>query len=310
AQSLLFLNRRGYAPLTLCRTCGHRFECPRCTSWLVEHRASNSLACHHCGYHIKVPDTCPECDDTDSLAPCGPGVERIEEEVKHAFPDAKVMTLSSDMSEDQTELRSALDKIRDHKIDIVVGTQIIAKGHHFPKLELVGVVDADLGLHGGDLRAAERSYQLLHQVAGRAGREKGSKGRVYLQSWNPAARVIQALASGDRDQFLEAEAEERSAAHMPPYARLAAIIVSSPKEAEAGEIARKLASNAPNGPGVMTYGPAPAPLYRIRGKYRYRLLVHAEKQLNIQKSIAAWIASHKIPSTARVQVDIDPQSFL
>ncbi|MAM35516.1 MAG: primosomal protein N' [Micavibrio sp.] len=310
AQSLLFLNRRGYAPLTLCRTCGYRFECPRCTAWLVEHRHPNGLNCHHCGYGIPIPEKCPECGEEDSLAPCGPGIERIEEEAKSHFPDARIAVLSSDISEDQSELRKMLDQIRRHKYDIVIGTQIIAKGHHFPKLATVGIVDADIGLHGGDLRAAERSFQLLHQVAGRAGRELGVQGRVFLQSFNPSSRVIEALASGDRDQFLDVEAEERKAANMPPYARLGAIIIFCVDEDVTIATARNLAKCAPNGPGLVTYGPAQAPLYRIRGRYRYRFLVHAEKHLNIQKAISDWRALVKIPSTVKVQIDIDPQSFL
>ncbi len=310
AQSLLFLNRRGYAPLTLCRTCGHRFECPRCTAWLVEHRGSHLLQCHHCGYGLKSPDTCPECEDEDSLAPCGPGVERIEEEIKLHFPDARIAVLSSDTGQDPALLRKILKQMRNHELDIIIGTQILAKGHHFPKLATVGVVDADLGLHGGDLRAAERSFQLLHQVAGRAGREQGVEGRVFLQSWNPESRVIQALAGGDRDEFLKVESEERKIADMPPYSRLAGIIVSGIKDEEAEAIAKALAVKSPNGEGIKTYGPAPAPMFRIRGKYRYRLLIHADKKLNIQKAIAEWLAQVKIPSTLKVQIDIDPQSFL
>ncbi len=310
AQSLLFLNRRGYAPLTLCRTCGHRFECPRCTAWLVEHRGSHLLQCHHCGYGLKIPDTCPECEDKDSLAPCGPGVERIEEEVRFHFPEARIAVLSSDTGQDPTLLRKILKQMRNHELDIIIGTQILAKGHHFPKLATVGVVDADLGLHGGDLRAAERSFQLLHQVAGRAGREQGVEGRVFLQSWNPESRVIQALAGGDRDEFLKVESEERKMADMPPYSRLAGVIVSGLKDEEAENIARVLAVKSPNGEGIKTYGPAAAPMFRIRGKYRYRLLVHADKKLNIQKAVADWLAQVKIPSTLKVQVDIDPQSFL
>lgn len=310
AQSLLFLNRRGYAPLTLCRTCGHRFECPRCTAWLVEHKASHLLQCHHCGYSIKIPDTCPECEDKDSLAPCGPGVERIEEEVKLHFPEARIAVLSSDTGADTEALKKILNQMRNHELDIIIGTQILAKGHHFPKLATVGVVDADLGLHGGDLRAAERSFQLLHQVAGRAGREQGVEGRVFLQSWNPDSRVIQALAAGDRDEFLKVEAEERKVANMPPYSRLAAIILSGTKDEEVEAVAKALAVKSPNGEGIRTYGPAPAPMFRIRGRYRYRLLVHADKNLNIQKAVKEWLALVKVPSALKLQIDIDPQSFL
>lgn len=307
-QSLLFLNRRGYAPLTLCRTCGHRFECARCSAWLIEHRKTGKLHCHHCGYDVKIPEKCPSCGEADTLAACGPGVERVFEEVKEYFPDARVKILSSDTAQTHDELKSVLRDIRDHNIDIIIGTQIIAKGHHFPKLTCVGVVDADLGLSGGDLRATERTFQLLHQVAGRAGRE-AEKGAVYLQTFTPEGRVMQALATGERDDFLEVEASERESARMPPFTRLAGIIISGRDEKQVLAVSKELGMSAPNGPGINTLGPADAPMYRLRGKYRRRLLVRADKTIDIQKAIAAWLKSVQTPSTVRVQVDIDPQSF-
>lgn len=307
-QSLLFLNRRGYAPLTLCRACGHRFECPRCSAWLIEHRKTGKLHCHHCDYHTRVPDACPQCGETDSLAPCGPGVERIAEEVKERFPQARTVILSSDTATTHDQLKSILSDIQDHKVDIIIGTQIIAKGHHFPKLTCVGVIDADLGLAGGDLRATERTYQLLHQVAGRAGRD-ADKGHVYIQTFNPENKVMQALAGHDRDTFLEVESAARESAHMPPFSRLAGIIVSGRDEEQVRLAAIELGKTAPHGPGLQTLGPAEAPLYRLRGKFRRRLLVRADKSLDIQKTIAAWVGGLKLPSTIRVQIDIDPQSF-
>ncbi|HQX26571.1 MAG TPA: primosomal protein N' [Alphaproteobacteria bacterium] len=307
-QVLLFLNRRGYAPLTLCRTCGHRLNCPRCTAWLVEHKKGSLLQCHHCGYNMKPPKTCPECNDEHSFAACGPGVERIIEEVKAYFPDARTMLLASDTAESNDKLREMLQDIRDRKVDIIVGTQIIAKGHHFPNLTLVGVIDADLGLNGGELRAAERTYQLLHQVAGRAGREE-KKGTVYLQTFMPEHGIMRALAYEARDKFLEVEAHERKLADMPPYSRLAGIIVSGRDEAEALHIAKELGRTAPQDQGIQTLGPAPAPFARLRGKYRFRLLVRADKDVNIQKQIGAWLDKIKLPSNVRVQIDIDPQNF-
>jgi primosomal protein N' (replication factor Y) len=308
-QVLLFLNRRGYAPLTLCRKCGHRMNCPRCTAWLVEHKNPHKLQCHHCGYNTRPPNNCPECNEEHSLVACGPGVERIYEEVKANFPDARVMMLASDAVEDNATLKSMLDDIRDHKIDIVIGTQIIAKGHHFPNLTLVGVIDADLGLSGGELRGAERTYQLLHQVAGRAGREQ-KKGRVFLQTYMPEHRIMQAMAAGTRDPFLEVEALEREQAHMPPYSRLVGIIIAGRDEGQVIEVAKALGRTAPQTDSIQTLGPAPAPFARLRGKFRYRLLVRAEKSLNIQKTIAHWLKGTKIPSTVRVYIDIDPQSFV
>ena len=309
-QSLLFLNRRGYAPLTLCRACGHRFECPRCTAWLVEHRAKNKFNCHHCGYEGPVPNACPSCGETESLVPCGPGVERIEEEVKALFPHARIAVLSSDTAGEAQDLQKSLENIREHNIDIVIGTQILAKGHHFPKLATVGVVDADLGLHGGDLRAAERSYQVLHQVSGRAGRAHDVEGHVYLQSYNPEAKVMKALASGDRDAFLHAERQERKMAEMPPFARLVAVIISATDESLVMGFSKLMARTAPNADGLVTYGPAQAPIYRIRGRYRCRFLIQADKKLHVQKVVADWIGHLKIPAAIKIQSDIDPQSFL
>jgi primosomal protein N' (replication factor Y) len=308
-QSLLFLNRRGYAPLTICRTCGYRINCPRCTAWLVEHRHSSRLHCHHCGYAMPTPKKCPECEDEDSLASCGPGVERIKEEVESYFPDAAVVVLASDTMQSHEELSAVLKDIKDHKYDIIIGTQIVAKGHHFPKLTCVGVVDADLGLQGGDLRAAERTYQLLHQVAGRAGRED-LPGKVYLQTWVPKNKVMQALSSQSRDVFLNVEADEREAALMPPYSRLVGIIVSGKDEEQVMQTAQELGQVAPQAEGLLTLGPAEAPFYRLRGNFRRRLLVRAEKKIDVQKTVKEWISKVKVPSKIRVYIDIDPQSFL
>ncbi len=316
-QSLLFLNRRGYAPLTLCRTCGHRMECPRCTAWLVEHKSSGRLHCHHCGYHAAIPKNCPECDDIDSFAACGPGVERIFEEAKINFPDARIMVLASDVADSNEELKNMLAKIIAGEVDIIIGTQIIAKGHHFPNLTFVAIIDADLGLKGGDLRAAERTYQMLQQVAGRAGREQ-KRGRVLLQSWMPDHRIMQAMSSannGGRDEFLSVELAEREAANMPPFSRLAGIIISGRDERQVMDTAKALGRTAPQGVSeegghIQTLGPAPAPMARLRGKYRYRLLVRADKEIDIQKTLVAWVGAVKVPSNVRVYIDIDPQSFL
>ncbi len=308
-QALLFLNRRGYAPLTLCRGCGHRLECPRCTAWLVEHKSFGNLQCHHCGFTAQLPKTCPECAAEDSFAACGPGVERIHEEVKSLFPDARTMVLASDTAENQDDLKAMLAKIHNNEVDIIIGTQIIAKGHHFPQLTCVGVIDADLGLTGGELRAAERVYQLLHQVAGRAGREE-KNGTVYLQTFMPEHRIMKALQEGVRDSFLEVEAAEREQARMPPYARLAGIIVSGRDERQVIEISKELGKAAPQGPNINTFGPAPAPYAKLRGKYRYRFLVRTDKNVDIQKAIAKWVSQVKAPSAVRIAIDIDPQSFL
>ncbi len=310
-QALLFLNRRGYAPLTLCRSCGHRLECPQCTSWLVEHRQAGRVACHHCGFGGRMPDKCPKCSATDSLVPCGPGVERIAEEVAQTFPAARPIILASDMAGEKGEhLGDALAQIQSGAADIIIGTQIIAKGHHFPRLTFVGVVDADIGLKGGDLRASEQTWQLLHQVAGRAGRVAGRQGHVMVQTYMPEARVMQALADHDRNAFLDVELYERSAAHMPPFARMAAVIVSGLHEKDVVENARALARAAPQAEGLELMGPAPAPLYRLRGRFRMRFLLLADKRFPMQAYMRDWLNSVKLPSSIRVSPDIDPYSFV
>jgi primosomal protein N' (replication factor Y) len=308
-QSLLFLNRRGYAPLTLCRTCGHRLQCPSCTTWLVEHRLARRLQCHHCGYSAPLPRTCPQCQADDNFAACGPGVERIAEEVAELFPQARLALATSDTVPGPEEADAFVRKMEAREIDIVVGTQIVAKGHHFPHLTLVGVVDADLGLAGGDLRAAERTFQVLHQVSGRAGRAQHA-GKVLLQTYVPEHPVIRALVGGDRDRFLAAESADRRRFGWPPFGRLAAIIVSGRDEAEVDRVARRLGQTAPRGNGIAVLGPAPAPLAVLRTRHRRRLLVKAERQVVIQDAIAPWIAAAGAPGTVRIQVDIDPHSFL
>ncbi len=309
-QSLLFLNRRGYAPLTLCRTCGHRIDCPHCSAWMVEHKQAKRLSCHHCGHSMPKPTACPKCSAVDSLVPIGPGVERIAEEVRDFFPQARTLVLASDTAgDDGAALYQALEAIRSHSVDVIIGTQIIAKGHHFPKLTLVGVVDADLGLSGGDLRASEHTWQLLHQVAGRAGRES-APGRVMLQTFMPENRVMQSLTQHDRDAFVAVELEERAQARMPPYARLAAIIVSGTNPQKAEETARALAQMAPHADGLSILGPAQAAIYKLRNHFRWRLLLCADKSFPMQEYIRDWLSRAKPPSTIRIGVDIDPYSFL
>jgi primosomal protein N' (replication factor Y) len=308
-QALLFLNRRGYAPLTLCRTCGHRVECPNCTAWLVEHRFRGRLICHHCGFNTPRPVECPACNAQDSLVACGPGVERLLEEVKLHFPEARAMVLASDLIASPRAAQALIQQIAEHEVDVVIGTQIVAKGHHFPDLALVGVVDADLGLSGGDLRAAERTFQLLYQVAGRAGRANGD-GRALLQTYQPQHPVIAALASGQRERFIEAEKRARADAGMPPYGRLAALILSSEDETQVDAAARAMSVAAPHLEGVRVLGPAPAPLALLRGRHRRRLLLKTRREVDIQAVLQAWVAAVPLPNAVRLQVDVDPYSFL
>jgi len=308
-QSLLFLNRRGFAPLTLCRHCGHRFNCPNCTAWMVEHRLMHRLACHHCGHVMPPPAACPECGEEDSLVACGPGVERIADEVAALFPDARTAIVTSDTIWSPAKAAEFVAAMEVGAIDIVIGTQLVTKGYHFPNLTLVGVVDADLGLQGGDLRAAERSFQQIQQVAGRAGR--GDKpGRVLVQTHDPEAPVIAAIVSGDAPGFYAAETEARREAAMPPFGRLAAIVISSEDSAEADTVARRIAAAAPEVDGMAVFGPAPAPLAMLRGRHRQRLLVHAARALDVQDVIRDWLGTVEWGAKVRVAVDVDPYSFL
>ncbi len=311
-QVLLFLNRRGFAPLTLCRVCGHRLGCPNCTAWLVEHRLAGRLQCHHCGYWAPAPKTCENCGAEGSMAACGPGIERLSEEVALLFPEARSLLVSSDSLSGPAAAQALIEQIQAREVDLLIGTQIIAKGHHFPLLTLVGVVDGDLGLAGGDLRAAERTYQLLHQVAGRAGRAE-RPGRVLIQTSDPEHPVMQALASqapDARDRFLEVEAECRKLAGMPPFARLAALILSGPDARQVDEVARRLARTRPHLEGVDILGPAPAPFAILRGRHRRRFLIRTRRDIAPQGVLRPWLAPLELPGQVRLQIDIDPYSFL
>ena len=308
-QAMLFLNRRGYAPLTLCRHCGHRMRCPNCTAWLVEHRAQRRLTCHHCGHAEPPPTECPECATPNCLTPVGPGVERILEEATVLWPDARRLVMASDTIPGPAAAAAAAQTIQDRTVDLIIGTQIVAKGWHFPHLTLVGVVDADLGLAGGDLRAAERTVQLLHQVAGRAGRAEAT-GQVLLQTFSPEHPVMLALVSGDLDAFMAAEADMRRPGHWPPFGRLAALIVSSEDEREAERTARDLGRAAPEGEGMEVLGPAPAPLALLRGRHRRRLLLKTRRDVAVQPVLREWLARVPVPNSVRVQVDVDPVGFL
>jgi primosomal protein N' (replication factor Y) len=308
-QSLLFLNRRGYAPLTLCRHCGFRFKCPNCSAWLVEHRLSQRLACHHCGHEVPPPPVCPECGEPDCLVACGPGVERIADEVAELLPGARVAVVTSDTVASAAAAAEFVAKAEGGAIDVIVGTQLVTKGFHFPELTLVGVVDADLGLEGGDLRAGERTFSQIAQVAGRAGR--GAKpGEVLIQTRHPDAPVIAALANGDRDAFYAAETQGRRDAGAPPFGRWAAIILSSEDEREAREAAVRLGDVRPRLADVQILGPAPAPLALLRGRYRYRFLVNAKRSANLQGVLRDWIGGVQFAPGVRVGVDIDPYSFV
>ncbi len=308
-QSMLFLNRRGYAPLTICRDCGHRIQCPNCTSWLTEHRKTKSLICHHCGYTTSIPPRCPSCGAEEGLTACGPGVERIAEEVSKRFPMARIGILSSDITSTLSEVSEVIRKMENHEIDILIGTQILAKGHNFPSLTVVGIVDADLGLMGSDLRASERTYQLLSQVSGRAGRG-AKKGVVYLQTLYPENAVLKALLDNNRASFIELEKQSRRLLKLPPFGKLAALIVSGDNQDMVEKTAVSLGKCAPNTDMITTLGPAPAPIFMLRGKYRFRLLLKTARTINIQEVIRTWLSRVSHSPRVRVEVDIDPYSFM
>lgn len=307
-QAMLFLNRRGYAPLTLCESCGHKVTCTNCSAWLVEHRYHRKLVCHHCGFETAVPLICPQCHAVCSFIACGPGVERVAEEFAVSFPKARTAIASSDTLHGPAETQAAIRAMAKHDIDVVIGTQILAKGHHFPQLTLVGIVDADLGGANGDIRARERTFQLLHQVAGRAGRAD-KPGVVLVQTRNPEDAVMKALAEGRRNSFYEQERKFRERAQAPPFGRLAAIILSGIDPAAVRDAGRLLAKAAPKAPGVKVWGPTPAFYQILRGRTRERLLVQAERHVDVQAYLRAWISRADCPKHVRLTVDVDPVSF-
>ena len=309
-QALLFLNRRGYAPLTLCRACGFRLNCPNCDAWLVDHRFKRQLVCHHCGFTTPPPAACPKCQTPDSFVACGPGVERLEEEAAMLFPDSRIMVLSSDLIASIERMREEFLAIEQGRVDIVIGTQLVAKGHHFPKLNLVGVVDADLGLGSGDPRAAERTFQLLHQVIGRAGREEG-RGMGYLQTHQPEHPVMKALIAQDREAFYDSEIAVRERAAYPPFGRLASLLVTGADKHATEAFARKLAASAPLTEEVRVLGPAEAPLAVVRGRHRFRLMVKSARNFDLSAYMRAWLEqAPKRKGDIKLDVDVDPQSFL
>ncbi len=308
-QSLLFLNRRGYAPLTLCRPCGHRMQCPNCTSWLIEHKRTGRLHCHYCGHAERIPTLCPSCGADGAMAACGPGIERILEEVKQRFPEARSMVAASDTLTGPQAAQELVDLMKGDDIDILIGTQIMAKGYHFPRLAAVGVVDADLGLYGADPRASERTFQLLQQVAGRSGRE-GAMGRVLLQTTAPDHPVMRAIKDGDRDGFIKAEMQERELYFLPPFSRMATITVSGSNADQVATAAKVLASFAPQHEGVRVLGPAPAPVTVLRGRTRHRMMIRCRRNFDLPEIIRRWLAAiPPPPRTLRIIVDMDPQSF-
>ncbi len=308
-QALLYLNRRGYAPLIICRKCGERLKSPDTDSWLVEHRSTGRAVCHHTGFSMPIPKACPECGDDEGLTSVGPGVERVAEEAKELFPSAKIEILSSDTAGNQEQIKERMRAMAAGEIDIMVGTQMVVKGHNFPHLTFVGVVDGDLSLAGGDLRAGERTYQTLVQVAGRAGRAD-KPGRALIQTHQPEHEALQALAAGDREGFIKAELDMRKILGLPPFGRLAAIIISAPNAILADEFARKVLQAHPSTDGIEILGPAEPPITILRGRHRRRFLIRAKQNKNLSAFMQSWRNRIKIPPKTKMQIDIDPQGFM
>ncbi len=308
-QTLLFLNRRGYAPIRLCKKCGEKIKCPHCSVLMTEHRHMHRMLCHQCGYTRPIPKTCPECGTNDSFISCGAGVEKIEEEIKSLFQTAHVEIVTSDTVSSPQQFEEIINRLSDHSIDILIGTQMLAKGHNFPDLTVIGIMDADFSLTGGDLRASERTFQLLQQVSGRAGRAT-KRGETYLQTYSPENNVIHALKNQNRNDFMETEKNARKLLSMPPYGRLGAIIISGKTESFVQKHASLLIKKAPFLRGVEFLGPVQAPLYRLRGKFRYRILIKSEKKIALQKIITDWLGKVTTPSSIQIKIDIDPYSFL
>lgn len=309
-QVLLYLNRRGFAPLTICRSCGERLKSPDTDSYLVEHRFSGRLICHLTGFSMPKPDKCPHCNTPDALHPVGPGVERLAEEVAILFPHANTQIFSSDTASNPEQIRKLISRMEQSQIDILIGTQIAAKGHNFPNLTLVGVVDADMGLGGADLRAGERTYQTLIQVAGRAGRAQ-LPGRALLQTHQPEHEAIEALLAGDRQRFVNAELNLRQDMGFPPFGRLAAVVVSASNEKAADTAARDFAALAPAATGdIEIWGPSEPVFAMVRGRWRRRLLIRASKQTDLSQYMQDWRQRYPIRASIRIKIDIDPYSFL
>ncbi len=307
-QVLLFLNRRGYSPLMLCKSCGYRYSCSACSAWLVYHKSKARLECHHCGQVWGIKKACPGCKDETDWVACGPGVERIAHEVELAFPKSRIQIVAKDTMQKLQESEGILDKIENHEVDIIIGTQIITKGYHFPLLHLVGVIDGDLGLQGGELKASERTYQLLNQVSGRAGRVK-ERGIVYIQTYHPDSTILQAIKENNEHKFFDYEINARKTYQMPPFRRMAAILITGNDENQTLSLATTIVKHAPIHDNLTILGPAPSIMFKLKNKYRYRILVSCDIKYNLQEVIKAWLAKVKAPSWANIKIDIDPYSF-
>ena len=306
-QAMLFINRRGFAPITQCKKCGWTSVCPECSVGMTYHKRIGKLLCHMCGRTMPMPKTCPDCGGDVSMR--GVGLEKIEQEVNVRFPNARTALVSSDIITSRQSLERLVNKIEQGEIDIIIGTQILAKGHHFPNLTLVGVIDADMGLFGTDFRAAEHTFQQLFQVAGRAGRGEYA-GRVLLQTYQPEHPVLTAICASDRDSFMQTDMMGRKMANMPPYGQLIAVIVEGQRESALQSYCNALRDAIPNLKGAKIMGPITAQIYQIRNWYRMRFLVAGSRNANLQPVVLHWLESVKQPVNIRVKIDVNPMNFM
>ena len=304
-QTLLFLNRRGYAPVTLCKSCGKKYQCGDCDFHLVLHKSKQQLICHHCGHQEKSILECKFCGEKDALISVGVGVEKVEEEVRRLFPTARIALVTSDNVTNFDEVDKLVKQILNREIDVIIGTQMIAKGHDFPDLNLVGIIDADAMLYSSQLRALEKTYQILTQVIGRAGR-RDECGKIVIQTYNPQNFIFEKIIKGDKKNFYEFEISNRKTMELPPFSRLAKFEISSFSEGEAKSFAKKLISHFPVSDKIELFGPAPAPLQRLKNRHHFLVNLKTDKKINLQKLISDVIATLKVPKSVRIRIDVDP----
>ena len=306
-QVLFFLNRRGFAPFVICKKCYQKFICPNCSVNLNYHKNKNFLLCHYCGYKTNLNKICKDNNLCEFIM-CGPGVERIAEELEQKYPDKKIQIFSSDTLNKKKSAEKLIEKIENKKIDILVGTQLISKGYHFPKLNCIVVVDADFSSHGYDLRSAEKNIQLYHQLSGRAGRE-GSSSTIYFQTYTPNDETLLNISKKDPHKFLLNEIELRKKNKLPPFYRFISIIISGKNEKKILNEALKVKNQITKDIKEEILGPVNAPIFKLNQKYRCRLLLRSKKNILTQKKLAKTLKKIKIIPGIKLTVDVDPTTF-
>jgi primosomal protein N' (replication factor Y) len=311
-QVMFFLNRRGYAPIVLCSCCGERVKCKFCDVHLTEHRIEGKLKCHHCGYTREKPQVCEACCVEDAMKVMGAGVERIQEELCQILPKNQVVLLTSDTLSSQVKTREVINKIESGEAKVIVGTQVVSKGYHFPNLRFVGVLDADFGLNIEDFRAFEKTFQLLYQVAGRTGREKAD-GEVYIQTFDPKNKVLFSIVNYDKSGFYSLELEARRKFKLPPFSKQIAFVIFGDEKQETLDFAKKLTIELEREfkglEGFSLFGPSVPIISFLRNRYRFRILILSVKYFQIQEKILKVLDACKPPKSVNIKIDVDPISF-